>query len=126
MVQEAAVAESIPAEAGNVPDASELITPEVIAPVPAEAEAAPTAQVEVPPQPRSIADLSDDELADDPKAKSITARREQSARDRAAHEAQVRADAELQQYVARGEYQDELDAAYVVDEQTGAVRVDRK
>ena len=121
----AAAVADIETQAVNVPEALEPITPVIVSEA-AVAEAVPEAEVVAAPVPRAIADYADDELEAEPKVKDLLRRREQSIRDRATEAEKRRSDAALQQYVARGEYVDELNSAYLVDEQTGAVQTDRR
>lgn len=111
---------------GNVADPLELVTPEVTTPVEDAAEAAAEAPVEAAPPPKSIADLSDEELENEPRVRERIRRTEQSIRDRAVAEEQRRADERLQQYMARGEYAEELASAYSLDQATGTVSADRR
>ena len=117
--------DTIAPQAGNVEIASpEVLTTAEAAPVEAvETVVEPTPEVKAPP--RGIADFSDDELAEEPKVKDLLRRREQSARDRTQAEADQRALAASQQYVARTEYVEEIASAFTVSED-GVVTPDRR
>lgn len=113
---------------GNVAETLEIPAPAAVEPVVEAAEAAPQTEVPQPAPPRAIADYADDELEAEPKVKELLRRREQSIKDRATALERQRSDAALQQYVARGEYVDDLASAYTIEGAAGmeTIQADRK